>query len=354
MVAYLLAPDAYWSDEWLERERRLVFGDAWVLAASEDELPAPGDYVTATAGRSPLLVVRGDDGRLRAFHNFCRHRGVALVEGCGNAGRQLTCPYHQWRYDLDGALRVVPQRREQFPHLDPAAWGLVPAAVETWGGMVFVHPSACPQPSLATAMGGIPGALGSYRPAELRQVATATLDLACNWKLFVENHVDVYHLWYLHERSLGGFDHTGFKHRLLGEHWTSWEPLRTDDLSSASLSQGTTKIAHLDDRDRYGLGAHLVFPNLMIATAAEFFATYVAEPVAPDHTRLHLRIRAEPGADGALLLKAVRSFIEEDVAACEAIQANVRSPAFHVGPLARDHEAPIVAFQRHLLARLDR
>jgi phenylpropionate dioxygenase-like ring-hydroxylating dioxygenase large terminal subunit len=183
-------------------------------------------------------------------------------------------------------------------------------------------------------------------------VAAKTFELACNWKLFVENHVDVYHLWYLHEASLGAFDHTLFEHRPLGEDWTSWEPLRAGDAAGAGLAQGTVAIAHLDDRDRYGLGAHLVFPNLMIATSAEFFATYVAQPVSAERTLLHLRIRAEAGADGEALLKAVSSFIEEDIVACESIQRAVRSPAFVVGPLARDHEAPIVAFQRNVLARL--
>jgi Rieske 2Fe-2S family protein len=186
----------------------------------------------------------------------------------------------------------------------------------------------------------------------LCEVANATFDLGCNWKLFVENHVDVYHLWYLHERSLGAFDHTRFEHRQVAEHWTSWEPLRSLEAPNPIQAEGTVEIAHLNDRDRYGLGAHLVFPNLMIATAAEFFATYVAEPVTAERTRLRLRIRAESDADGKVLLAAVRSFIEEDIAACESIQRVVRSPTFEVGPLARDHEAPLVAFQREVLRRL--
>ncbi|HEX3621232.1 MAG TPA: aromatic ring-hydroxylating dioxygenase subunit alpha [Acidimicrobiales bacterium] len=349
----LLPPEAYWSEGWLEVERQRIFADSWVLAGSIDELQAPGDYVTVDAGQAPLLVVRADDGVLRAFHNFCRHRGMALVEGRGNVGPQLTCVYHAWRYGLDGALRVIPQRRDQFPDVDSADWGLVAGAVDTWAGMVFAHPTAAVAGSFTATLDGMQDALGSYRPERLSEVATATFDLACNWKLFVENHVDVYHLWYLHERSLGGYDHTRFEHRAMGPHWTSWEPRRACDVSTTDLSQGTVEIAHLDDHDLHGLGAHLVFPNVMIAAAAEFFATYVAEPVSAERTRLHLRVRAEPGADGDALLKAVGSFIEEDIVACEAVQRAVRSPLFSVGPLARDHEAPIVAFHRNLLARLE-
>ena len=105
----------------------------------------------------------------------------------------------------------------------------------------------------------------------------------------------------------------------------------------------------VDERDRLGIGAHLVFPNLMIATAAEFFATYVAQPVGPDRTVIDLRVRAEHGADAAAVLDAVRSFIDEDIAACEAVQEAVGSPAFAVGPLAEGHEQPITAFHAHLL-----
>ena len=90
----------------------------------------------------------------------------------------------------------------------------------------------------------------------------------------------------------------------------------------------------------------------MVAMAAEFFATYVAEPVGPDRTVIDLRVRAEPGADREAMLGAVRSFIDEDVRACEAVQAAVESPVYAVGPLARDHERPITAFQAHVLAAM--
>ncbi|MCU1379458.1 MAG: hypothetical protein JWN29_2441 [Acidimicrobiales bacterium] len=347
--SYLLPTEAYRSADWLERELGELFTARWALAAASEELAEPGDYVAVTVGHAPLLVVRGADGGLRAFHNLCRHRGMQLLTGTGRCERTIDCFYHQWRYGLDGALQVVPQRREQFPDLEPSDWGLLPATVGEWEGMVFVHPDPAASP-LADAVAGLAANLGSFRPGALRQVATAHLDARCNWKLFVENHIDVYHLWYLHERSLGDFDHTRFEHRQVGADWFSYEPLRHDDLAGAELTSGTVAIGHLDGRDRHGLGAHLVFPNLMVATAAEFVATYVAVPVAPDHTRIELRVRAEPDADADQLLAAVQSFIVEDIEACERVQATLASPAFGVGPLAADHEAPITAFHRNVLA----
>lgn len=351
--AYGLRPEAYRDATWFAAEQDTVLARRWALVGSTDQLAAPGDYVTSTVGRAPIVVVTGADGVLRAFHNLCRHRGMRLLAGSGNAGRTLNCFYHQWRYSTAGALEVVPQRREQFPELDMGDWGLLPASVATWEGMVFAHPDPA-APPLAEWMDELPAHIGSHRPGLLREVASARIEARCNWKLLIENHVDVYHLWYLHGDSLADFDHTRFEHHQLGRHWASYEPLRTGDVADAALTTGTRPIGHLDSRDRDGLGAHLLFPTTMMASAAEFFATYVAEPLAPDHTAIHLRVRAEAGSDADALLAAVRSFIEEDVVACEAIQAALGSPAFSVGPLAVEHEAPIAAFHesvREAMAR---
>jgi choline monooxygenase len=217
-----------------------------------------------------------------------------------------------------------------------------------WEGLVFAHPDP-DAPPLAEVMAGLAANIGSHRPGELTQVGCVALEAACNWKLFVENHIDVYHLWYLHERSLGDFDHTRFEHETIDRNWFSYEPLRTGDVAGAALTSGTATIAHLAERDRTGLGAHLMFPSLMVATAAEFFATYQATPLAPDRTRIELRIRAEADADPEALLAATRSFIEEDIGACERVQAASGSPAFGVGPLAVDHEAPIARFHAAVL-----
>ncbi|CAN5792788.1 aromatic ring-hydroxylating dioxygenase subunit alpha [soil metagenome] len=350
---FRLPATAYTSAAWLEDERRLLFEDQWALVADAAELTEPGSYVTATVGATPLLLLRGDDGELRAFVNMCRHRGMALLEGCGTIEGQVTCPYHGWRYAPDGELRIIPQRGTQFADVDPQAWGLLPASVDVWEGMVFAHPAADASP-LADSLGDLPAHMGSFEPGALAQVAAIDFEGAFNWKLFVENHVDVYHLWYLHEGSLGAYDHPRFEYQQLGPNWASFEPLRSGVVESGAGDHlvGTTQISDLDERDRNGIGAHMLFPNVLFATTGEFFASYAVIPVAPDRSRIELRIRAHPDADGELLAKGVRSFLDEDVQACEQIQVVLGSARFEVGPLARRHEAPIVAFHDHLLAVL--
>jgi Rieske 2Fe-2S family protein len=307
--------------------------------------------VTVRVGGAPIAIVRHADGTLRAFHNLCRHRGMVMLDGCGALRDDIECTYHGWRYDLDGALRVVPQRKAQIPDLDTAACGLVPASVAEWEGMVFVNPDPAAIP-LAVALAGLPDHIGSHRPGRLTLVGSTDVPAACNWKLLVENHVDVYHLWYLHRDSLGDFDHNQFEHHQLGANWASYEPLRQLDLGAARLTSGTVAIRDLDERDRVGLGAHLAFPNTLMASNAEFFMSYAVVPDGPAQSHIEIRIRAEASADGNGLVAAAKSFIAEDIHACEQIQAALDSPWFGVGPLAREHEAPITAFHRNLLALL--
>ncbi|MDQ6945040.1 MAG: hypothetical protein M3256_01940 [Actinomycetota bacterium] len=247
---------------------------------------------------------------------------------------------------------MVPQRGDQFPGLDLADWGLLPASVDLWQGMVFAHPNPA-APALLDALAGIPENLGSFQPGLLRQVATAQFDARCNWKLFVENHIDVYHLWYLHSSSLGDYDHHRFQHHFVGHNWVSYEALKPHrHLEHAALIQSTAPIRHLQSEDQVALRAQLMFPNLMIATSSGFWATYVARPVAPDRTVIELRIRAGPEADPAALLEAFQSIIAEDIAACESVQQAVGSPVFSVGPLAQDHERPIATFHANVLAAM--
>jgi phenylpropionate dioxygenase-like ring-hydroxylating dioxygenase large terminal subunit len=354
--AFLLPVEAYTDAAWFRNEQARLFARTWQLVGDAATLREPGDYLATTVGGVPLVLVVDESGTRRAFHNMCRHRGMTMVEGSGAGCSAIRCEYHDWRYGLDGALRVVPQRSDQFPGLDPARLGLLPAATAEWEGMVF----ACPDPGAAPLeefLGGFPGGIGSVRPGLLPQVAAADIPAPCNWKLFVENHVDVYHLWYLHGATLADFDHHRFEHRAIGPHWVSYEPLRASATAATAaggsrLDGGNPPIAHLDARDRAGLGAHLLFPNMTFAVSAEFFISYAVVPTGPASSRVELRVRAEPGADAATLLAAARSFIDEDIVACARIQSALASPWFAVGPLARDHEAPIAAFHRNVLAAL--
>jgi choline monooxygenase len=328
----------------LALERSRLFARSWSVVADSEELATPGSYVTTSAQKVPLAIVRDQEGVLRAFHNICRHRGITLLEGSGTLGRFMTCPYHQWSYALDGALTRVPQQDDQFPDLQACALGLHPAQVAEWGGMVFVNPSP-EAPALPAAMAGLDQRLDGFLSGPLHQVAKVEYEAACNWKLLVENHIDVYHLWYLHARSLAAYDHRSFAWESLGDNWWSLEPLKDPSGSRGGFEW-------LPEEMQQRIGAYLFFPNLMLVTTDDYFATYDAQPIGPDSTNLTLRVRARDSCDADALVTSIRSFMAEDVSACERMQTGASSPHFDVGPTAKSHEAPIMRFHESLRRRM--
>jgi choline monooxygenase len=210
--------------------------------------------------------------------------------------------------------------------------------------MVFVNPSV-EAPSFAESMSGLDVRLDHFLSGPLRQVAIVEYEAACNWKLLVENHIDVYHLWYLHMHSLAPYDHRSFSWESLGDNWWSLEPLK-DPARSAD------GFAWVSDEMRGCIGAYLVFPNLMVVTTDHYFATYDATPLGPARTRLTLRVRATEDRSAAELVRSIRSFMAEDVEACERMQLGASSLHFSVGATAVSHEEPIRRFHSSLRRRL--
>jgi phenylpropionate dioxygenase-like ring-hydroxylating dioxygenase large terminal subunit len=130
--------DWYSDPSVLRLERDRIFRRTWQYAGRADQVAEPGAYFTCDLGGIPIVVVRGEDGTLRGFHNVCRHRGSLVCEGEGKRA-SLQCPYHAWTYALDGTLRAAP-RSDLVPGFDKDELGLRPAAVGSWGPFVFVNP----------------------------------------------------------------------------------------------------------------------------------------------------------------------------------------------------------------------
>jgi choline monooxygenase len=350
-TSYLLPPKAYTSQEWFDREQRELFDRCWGFVGMTDDLPEIGDYMAVQVGTHPIIVVRGLDGELRAFHNLCRHRGMVMLEGSGNVRTGISCLYHHWNYALDGGLRRVPQL-DRFGGMSMSDWGLMPAGLGVSAGMVFVHAEPEAE-SFESWIGDFQERTGNFRPDLLEQGVRVTYDFDANWKLFAENHIDVLHLWYLHARTLSEYDHAASNWQECGRHWVFYEPPRNGKVIPPGLdSSGMGTIAHISS-DWYGSGAHLVFPNLTMASGATFWMTYQVIPLAANKSRIDMRVRVMPGTDPALVQafadEGRQLFEGEDIKACELMQRALSSPKFTVGPLARSHEDPILVFQRNIL-----
>lgn len=353
-ASYLLPPEAYYSQEWFDKEQRELFAETWNLVAYETDLPTVGDYLPVTVGVEPVLLVRGESGEINGFVNMCRHRGMALMCEAGNTDGNLRCFYHGWEFSTEGTLVRIPQRAGQFADVDPAEWGLIPLPTAVWDGMIFVNPSGTAG-SFEEWLDDYPLHRGPFDVSKLEEVLRFKVPIACNWKLYIENHIDVLHLWYLHAESLGMFDHAGFEHHKVGLHWVSDERLRVDAAGEPmTRDRSLPPIEHIPDEERDVLRANLLFPNVPTSSSETLTMTYQVVPVSPTTSELDVRVRAEPGSsmseEGLAELRKV--LVDEDGFAVEQIQKAIRSPHFDVGPLAAAHERPITDFHHDILSFL--
>jgi phenylpropionate dioxygenase-like ring-hydroxylating dioxygenase large terminal subunit len=196
------------SPEYYERERDAVFARTWLNVGRVEQLTRKGSYFTKEldAARTSVVVVRGMDDEVRAFHNICRHRGNKLVwtdyprEETSGVCRNFTCKYHGWRYDLEGALTFV-QQEEEFFDLDKADYPLASVQCEVWEGFIFVNLDPENTTSLREYMGELGKGLEGYPFHLMTQVHRYRAEVGSNWKLFVDAFTEFYHAPVLHAKQ---------------------------------------------------------------------------------------------------------------------------------------------------------
>ncbi|MEU1511452.1 SRPBCC family protein [Streptomyces sp. NPDC005811] len=193
------------SPEFYERERDAIFRRTWLNVGRVEQLPRKGSYFTKEldAARASVVVVRGTDGEVRAFHNVCRHRGNKLVwddyprEETKGTCRAFTCKYHAWRYDLEGKLSFVQQESEFFD-LDKSRYGLMQVHTEVWEGFIFVNLDPDNTQSLKDYLGKFGDGIEGYPFHKLTQVHKYRAEIGSNWKLFIDAFAEFYHAPILH------------------------------------------------------------------------------------------------------------------------------------------------------------
>src|SRR6185369_15540259 len=183
----------YFDPEFFEAEKKAFLRAAPQVVCHESEIPEAGEWRTLEYLGESVIVIRGDDGRVRAFSNVCRHRGSRLVDGTGGCSKVLTCPYHAWSYARDGRLVGVPHRQE-YPELQTELHGLKPVALENWRGFLFItlEPGV---PSVAEMMAPHEDEIAHYRFGDLRPLAPVRLrPRPLNWKTIADNYSDHLHI----------------------------------------------------------------------------------------------------------------------------------------------------------------
>lgn len=219
--AVRIPAERYTSPAFAALETERMWPRTWVVACSLDHVHEPGDVFEHRIGPYSVLVVRGDDGGLRAFQNHCRHRGNVLCQGSATGLAELRCGFHRWSWDLQGRLREVPSRH-WFGGLRNEELPLVPARVDTWGPLVFVNldPDA---PPLADYLEELPAESAWLGLEDFRCVAFADTPVEANWKVVVDGFSETYHIQGLHPEMLGSVDDVGTTQRVWGHTSASWQ-----------------------------------------------------------------------------------------------------------------------------------
>ena len=197
LEAETLPPDCYTSEAFYRREVETIFLKVWNFIGRADRIPNPGDYFAFEFVGVPVVVVRGRDGKVRAFANSCRHRGAKVMQGEGHC-TVMSCPYHAWTYAIDDGRLIGAMEMDETAGFAKKDFGLVPLRLELWGGFMFLNFDKDAAP-LSDWLGDLPEVLASYDLESMVTTRRVEYDLACNWKVYVENAMESYHVPTVHQ-----------------------------------------------------------------------------------------------------------------------------------------------------------
>jgi choline monooxygenase len=315
-------------------ERKAIFGRSWLFMGHQSELSREGDVLTATIAGYPLLVVRTAKG-LRAFHNVCRHRaGHLFEEERGNCGGTLVCRYHGWVYTLDGRLRNARDfgAAEGF---DPRDYGLFELKVETWRGFIFVNADK-DSPALAQHMAPLDARLGKRKLEALVHADRRTHDIACNWKLYVENYLEGYHIPLVHPQLNAEVDATKYAVTVEGALCFHYAPPKlTDGVYDGLWAFALPNLGF--NVYEHGLMMERMVP-LGLGVTRLVYDFYLTPEASTDPYRRNQVI----GMSGIVTA--------EDKWICERVQANIEAGIYEAGVLSPRHEAGVAWFQAFVAA----
>ncbi len=321
-------PTARYHDRgFAEAEMWHMWKKTWLMVGVGSELEEPGSYILFEQLDLSVIVRRGKDGSIGAFHNICTHRGAALIsEPRGRLGR-FVCPYHSWSYGLDGQLLAAPEAHE-FACLDKSKRGLMPVRCETWRGLIFINldPDAEPlgeflAPALAYTKG--------FPLEGLVLQDHFSMEFDCNWKLAYHNFSEAYHTRAVHSQTLSQFiDQRSWLAHLLqnGHAWIAVNRKSSDSIyvSDAPAPEGIDEIYRA-----FGL-SQVIFPNSFAALDPSGFAFQSFWPVGPGKCRMDVRLvgwepKSTRPAYWAAMRQTMEKILAEDAQIFTQLQRNIKS-----------------------------
>jgi choline monooxygenase len=326
----------YFGDAMLEHEQQVVFARSWQLVGHREPLAEPGDHIVETIGKVPILVVRGKDGVLRAFPNVCRHRAGPLALCNSKGANALHCKYHGWTYTLEGQLRSAPEM-QGAKNFELADIHLPPLRVHEWQGLVFVALSADVAP-FDEVYRGIVERIAPIDLAAMRYLRRETYDIACNWKVYIDNFLEGYHLPHVHPGLCKVLDYRAYDTELF-----PWQILQTSPLR--------------DSGEIYGEGEafyYQIYPNIMLNIMPGRLQTNRVLPIGPGRCRVEFDFYYAQDDKAQSRIARDAEFSDEvqleDVAICEAVQHGLASGTYEAGRLCPKRESGVWHFHNMLRA----
>jgi choline monooxygenase len=320
------APAHWYSDpaRW-SAERVAVFARSWQFATHESALGEAGAWAAETLAGYPVLLVRGEDEAVRGFHNVCRHRAGPLVrEASGICKGGLTCQYHGWRYALDGRLRLA-RDFGAADDFDPRDFSLFPVRTENWRGLLFIA-IADDAPDFGDFIAPLETRIGGRDWSSLKIAARREHVLACNWKTYVENYLEGYHVPVMHP---------GLDADIKSEEY------RVTVEGRIALHDAPSREAGV-----YGGVWAWAWPNIGVNIYQSGLMIERMSPLGHAQTRLdyfYLTPDGEPVADATFAMSD--QVTAEDKWITERVQENLNAGVYRTGRLSPKHEGAVAAFQ---------
>lgn len=341
--AWTLPSRFYFDSAVAELEAQRIFRREWQVVAHRSQLAKPGDYVTTEVAGEPLLLACGADGQVRGFYNICRHRAGPPATGCGSR-KVFRCGYHGWTYGLDGKLISAPEV-EGVQDFDPAEFSLVPVRAEEWSGFIFVNLDSAAKP-LAEALRSLSDHL-KMPATPLRMVERRTYEMNCNWKAYVDNYLEGYHLPSVHPGLNRELDYNAYAVETYPNYVRQYSPIRT-------ARDGGESSRRYRNADTGSAAVYFwIFPNWMINKYPDNLSLNIVLPLGAERSLAIFEwYLPEQRAHGKAAKASVAFSHEiqlEDAAICERVQKNLASTSYDRGRYSVKQERGVHAFHRMYL-----
>ncbi|HKT89769.1 MAG TPA: aromatic ring-hydroxylating dioxygenase subunit alpha [Candidatus Sulfotelmatobacter sp.] len=340
-TAWTLPASLYTDPEIFAIEKERIFARTWQVVGHASQVAKPGDYFTAELVGEPLLIARANNGSLRGFYNVCRHRAGPAAEGCGSR-KLFRCAYHGWTYGLDGKLLSATEI-EGVDGFRPEDFALVPVRTEEWFNLIFVNLDAN-APSLQQSLGTLPLQVEKFPFAQMKLFERRTYDMKCNWKTYVDNYLEGYHLPSVHPGLNRELDYNAYVVEPHERHVRQFSPIRGEQLGDV------TPRRYKESREDLTTDYFWIFPNWMLNCYPDNVSLNIVLPLEPERSLAIFEWYLPEKDHRSSAAKASVDFSEqiqiEDVAICEAVQKNLRSRSYSRGRFSARQEKGVHAFHR--------